>query len=451
MITLTPTRDLWRKKSEHPKSRLPIALMFSLMLIIQFYTQYLTVNAGYEVTWEQYYGQGYVFCVQPTNDGGYVLVGRRDEKVLLIKTDPEGNETWEKEIGGEHWYSGYSVKQTSDGGFIVSGRAYEPRLFDNSTKHHVLIYLIKTDSEGEVSWEKTFGGAENDYGRTVEETDDGGYMLVGYTEGVQPSASIIKTDLDGVTQWTIKGANLSSPVSEAWDVQQTDDNGYIVTGGLQIYLLKINENGAIDWLQKYDGYNGRSVRQTTDGGFVVLGVETHKINESNGGALLIKTDDTGKIVWSKTYGSTNIDVGRNLQLTNDGGFIIIYSHQDSSSYLIKTDEFGEVLWQREMKGIGYYVLETTDDCYIVSGCMESGEGIFMSKYEYQDAPEITEEKQEEEKIAAEEKRAEVTAPETEETSVDETIEQNELSTYRSYVLSIIALICLLYVIYTNTN
>jgi len=104
-----------------------------------------------------------------------------------------------------------------------------------------------------------------------------------------------------------------------------------------------------------------------------------------------------------------------------------------------------------MKGIGYYVLETIDDCYIVSGCMESGEGIFMSKYEYQDAPEITEEKQEEEKIAAEEKRAEVTAPETEETSVDETIEQNELSTYRSYVLSIIALICLLYVIYTNTN
>jgi hypothetical protein len=369
-----------------------LIITFILIAINQISSTSKIVNADIDLIWEQKYGKGFAFCVQPTHDDGYILVGRRAEQILLIKTDSHGNETWTREIGGRYWQSGYSVQQTKDNGYIISGRTYQPKMNNNSTKHDILIYLTKTDSSGYLMWNKTYGGKDNDYGRTVRQTNDGGFILVGFTETDNqepPYVSIIKTSFDGTIEWRIQSTNFSIPVSEAWDVQQTHDGGYIITGGTQLYLLKIGENGLLEWIQKYDGYMGKSVRQTKDGGFVVLGLQTMKKNESNGGALLVKTDGTGNLEWSKTYGSLNSDVGRFVELTSNGGHLILYSRQDTTTNIVRTDPNGEVIEQTEIDGIGYYALTNMHDEITVTGSINSGATIFMSRYKLNESSQKT--------------------------------------------------------------
>jgi hypothetical protein len=333
--------------------------------------------------------------VQQTSDGGFILVGTTTSfgaggfDVWLIKTDADGNKLWEKTFGGIRDDRGHSVQQTSDGGFILLGwtESFDAREAD--------VWLIKTDASGNIEWDRTFGGSDRDKGSSVQQTSDGGFILVGYTESFGAGWAdvwLIKTDADGNKLWekTFGGSGLDSGSS----VQQTSDGGFIIVGyttsfgagGFDVWLIKTDADGNKLWEKTFGGSRrdwGSSVQQTSDGGFIIVGYTT---SFGAGDVWLIKTDANGNKQWDRTFGGSDWDEGWSVQQTSDGGFIIVgwtwsFGAGGPDVWLIKTDANGNKQWDRTFGGSdwdwGFSVQQTSDGGFIIVGSTESfgaGEG-----------------------------------------------------------------------------
>ncbi|NQS98178.1 MAG: PQQ-like beta-propeller repeat protein [candidate division Zixibacteria bacterium] len=296
-----------------------------------------TVNVSLmEIEWEKTFGGSHYDCgesVQQTSDGGYIIAGNTssygagDYDVYLIKTDANGNEQWSKTFGGSYSDYSRSVQQTTDGGYIIAGStsSYGAGSYD--------AYLIKTDVNGNESWSKTFGGSDYDYGESVQQTSDGGYIIAGYTLSYGAGGGdvyLIKTDANGNEQWsqTFGGSNYDG----GYSVQQTTDGGYIIAGttgsyvgGIwYVYLIKTYTNGNQKWYKTFGGSDpnyGYSVQQTSDGGYIIAGW-TYSYGAIGSDVYLIKTDANGNQQWHKIIGGNDNNYGNSIQQTNDGGYIL---------------------------------------------------------------------------------------------------------------------------------
>jgi len=320
-----------------------------------------------DTLWTKTYGGNYIdggSSVQQTSDGGFIIIGYKtythnqdDFDVYLIKTDNNGDTTWTKTYGGQLYDFGYSVQQTTDGGYIVAGVSDQNYYRNND------VYLVRTDEDGYTLWTKTYGGDLNDYGYSVQQTTDGGYIITGATYRDQsaygPDVYLIKTDEDGDTLWTkTYGSYTNDTGAIGYSVQQTTDGGYIITGIIgaydatykDVYLIKTDESGDTLWTKKYgkqyiDG--GYSVQQTMDGGYIITGYTILNDSTSNYDVYLIKTNDIGDTLWTKTYGGQYDDRGSSVQQTTDGGYIITGWYEsdimDYEIYLIKTDDVGNIV------------------------------------------------------------------------------------------------------------
>tara|TARA_Y100001978_G_scaffold172698_1_gene163177 strand:+ start:2417 stop:3679 length:1263 start_codon:yes stop_codon:yes gene_type:complete len=331
-------------------------------------------------------------CVQQTNDGGYIVAGctestSHDENVFLIKTNVFGIEEWRKDFGGLNWDEGESVRQTIDGGYVIAGTSYSPIFGDGD------MYLIKVDGNGNEQWSKNFAPDSSYYseGNSVQQTNDTGYIICGTSVVSDYNVYLVKTDLNGNEQWSQMFGGIN--FDEGKCVQQTNDDGYIVSGHTwdlgnsfsDILLLKIDMNGNEQWNKSIGGLNydvAEFVQQTNDGGYIITGY-TRDFSDTIGltsDIYLLKTDENGNELWSKTFGGFNGDEGKCIQQTNDGGFIITgstrsFSNGDNDVYLIKTDGNGNEQWSKKFGGIGddegEYVQQTSDGGYIVTGSSES--------------------------------------------------------------------------------
>jgi len=307
--------------------------------------------------WQKYYGgTGFdsAYSVQQTKDGGFIFVGYsvfsygEDEDVYLVKTDVDGDEQWYKTFDISKGDQAYSVQQTSDGGYIIAGRT--------SIRGQLDALLIKVNAQGTEEWHKTFGGELFDEFYSVQQTTDGGYIIAGYTKSYgyereyvsegDKNIYLVKTDSQGNEQWhkTFGGPH----DDDARSVQQTADGGYIIAGITfnkydDAYLIKTDAKGNEQWHNTYGGSKtdqASAVQQTSDGGYIVVG---YTVSYGNGNdAYLVKTDALGNEQWYKTLGGVRLDTGFSVQQTSDGGYIIAgvtesYGEGRKDAWLIKID------------------------------------------------------------------------------------------------------------------
>ena len=296
--------------------------------------------------WEKTLGDGDYdegWSVQQTTDGGYIIAGDAGDYVYLAKTDQYGNTQWEKTFGSNYYYETNSVQISRDGGHIIAGTTWTWPPGSGSD-----VYLIKTDAAGNMQWEKTFGGSDYEYGSSVQLTRDGGYIIAGemYTSSAKgDDVYLIKTDAAGNMQWekTFGG----SETDRGESVKQTSDGGYIITGktdsfGVEnqsVYLIKTDKNGIKQW-QKTFGISsgttyGYDVEQTTDGGYIIAG--SMYTSAKGDDVYFIKTNASGKKQWEKTFGGSDDDWVESVHQTSDGGYI-----SAGSTYSNVTGQGGDV-------------------------------------------------------------------------------------------------------------
>lgn len=374
------------------------SVIFSLCCIFSVMVQ------AQPITFEKYYDYGFADvgnCVRQTSDGGYIVIGRQGitfglSRVILMKTNDSGQVQWTKFIGNPNDNYGHSGQQTSDGGYIITGYTTLPGLGAN-------VYIIKTDSNGDTLWTKNYGGATYDIGNEIQQTFDGGYIVAGQTDMY---GWLLKMNINGDTTWTKKIIPISSNGVELTSVQQTSDGGFIVTGvadftgtNNDIFLAKTNSDGDTLWTRRWGGTNidwGKSVQQTLDGGFIVAGY-AWGLGNGHYDVYLIKTDSNGNAQWTKAIGDSTENSSASIQQTSDGGYIITGMTRTNfpspnwyDLYLIKTNSNGDTLWTKTFgsgdSDWGNFVRQTQDGGYIITGMTRASGDIYFIKTDSNGSP-----------------------------------------------------------------
>lgn len=285
---------------------------------------------------------------------------------------------WTKTFGGVQAEDGYSVQQTNDGGFIITGQTY------SYGANFANLWLIRTDEAGDTLWTKTYGRNGVDEGRSVQQTTDGGFIITGsvFSQGKGLQVWLIRTDAGGDSLWAKEFGGINNEMG--YCVQQTNDGGYIITGEIvvsgnmtDLWLIKTDGDGNYIWSKNYGGTGfdkGYSVQQTTDDGYIATGY-TASFGAGYNDVWLLKTDAAGDTLWTKTYGGFDDDYGYSVQQTTDGGYFITGTSWSfgpgSHIFLIKTDAAGDTLWTKDFSGSrGYSGQQTADGGYIVTGWAE---------------------------------------------------------------------------------
>jgi beta-lactamase regulating signal transducer with metallopeptidase domain/peroxiredoxin len=319
----------------------------------------IKVNDKGKVIWQRTFGGNITSSditwgnsIQQTCDGGFIIVGGRNisgssrTSVYLVKTDGDGKLEWERTF--KSLSRGTSIQQTSDGGYIITGS-----LISGSDMQ---VYLLKTDDKGNKLWWKAFGGDDLDRGTSVQQTSDGGFIIVGVTRSFSKFPSLgkedvylIKTDGEGNLEWQKSFGGRRDDGGNS--VLQTPDGGYIIAGYTRslgagetdIYLIKTDGEGNLKWQRAFGGKGkdyGKSICQTSDGGYVIVG-ETESFGSGKVDVYLIKTDGEGNLEWQKTFGGEGEDYGCSVQQLPDGGFIVVGATNSLGAggydvYLIRT-------------------------------------------------------------------------------------------------------------------
>lgn len=298
-----------------------------------------------------------------------VIVSKAHMQTFQDQSEPSSWE-WNRTYGGNNFSQCFSLIQTTDGGYALAGRTGDRNVPGNNS-----FWLVKVDSTGNVEWTQTYEDSIWPNGaRSVIQTSDGGYALVGY---VDYNFGFVKVDAYGNIQWN--KTYPSQGAACARSVIQTSDGGYAIAGA-DFWLIKTDAYGNVQWNRSYGGKAEDelySVVQTAEGGYA-LGGYTYSFGAGSADFWLVKVDSTGNPQWNETYGGANFDASYCMIETQDGGFALAgvtfsFGPDYSNFWLVKVDSAGNMEWNQTYGGTGgvteraYSVIQTTDGGYALAG------------------------------------------------------------------------------------
>jgi len=334
-----------------------------------------TDNTG-NLTWEKIYNRLNARIIarwfEPTLDGGYIITGFGNKDIVwppdsndivLVKTDANGVIAWSKAFDAGKDELGYCVRQTVDGGYIISGFHDAAPL---SLVGNTYSILIKTDALGNLQWEKKYQIACRDLGTAepfpwvVRQTADGGYVVVGTTVSTHAAdLSVFRTDGAGNLLWakSYDHDNTALRFSVGLDIIESSSGDLVIAGAMDKdrmtmknnypYILKISSTGILNSAKFFEtnpllffqsGFS--SVQETPDGGFFFSGMGGY--SDFGDQAQILKTDVNFNMMWSRVYSFDGIATmgSRSGRLTSDGGYIFTGKRQMAGTVLLKTNEVG---------------------------------------------------------------------------------------------------------------
>ena len=381
-----------------------------------------TLN-DYAYAIEQTLDGGYVMTGYVSGSGGDVTNNQGGRDFWVVKIDAFGNLEWQKALGGSGTEEPFSIHQTTDNGYIVAGHTNSidgdiTESFGNND-----IWVVKLDNLGNIQWQKSYGDGNHQRAFSIVQTTDGGYALTGYTYiggTTESDVIVIKLDAIGNVEWQNTydyGNNNLSQDHRA--IIQTTDGGYILAGytttaeqlGLNFtdaWVVKLNATGNIEWSERYGGSLAEDlldIQQTSDGGYVMAGYSSSTdgdFTNNNGGEdyWVVKIDSSGNLQWQKTLGGTKRDRAFSVRETLAGGYIVagytesndgdITNAQGSlDGWIVKLDNTGNLQWQKILGGTQgdyvYAIEQTTDGGYITIGGTssdDSGIGDTFGGYDF---------------------------------------------------------------------
>lgn len=357
------------------------------LLCYLLFSLFININNGYtqlpEIQWQNAIGGNgaeSLTSIENTDDGGYILGGysdsgisgdkseinRGDNDYWIVKINSSGNIEWEKTFGGSGGDALLAVKQTNDGGYILAGFS-DSGISGDKTESSLGgndYWIIKINSTGILEWQNTIGGGSDDYLNSIIQTPDDGFLL---------------------------GGSSHSGIS--------GDKTETVSGFDDYWIVKTDNAGNIEW-QNTIGGNGNealtSLNFTLDGNFIIGGYSDSELSgdktEASNGLFdywILKLDINGNIIWQNTIGGTSNDNLGSITPTEDGGFIIAGQsssgisgdktepiHGSTDFWVVKTDMYGNILWQKNIGGNGSELLPDIKQCvdngFILSGGSSSG-------------------------------------------------------------------------------
>jgi len=334
-----------------------------------------------EPTWNQTYGglnTDYGFALEECSGGGFALAGQTNSfgagnyDGWLVRTDSIGNHLWNKTFGGSNLDYFRDIVECSDGGFALIGVT---KSFGGSDED---AWLLRTDSNGNHLWNKTYGGGSADRGDAIVECDSGGFALAGYTVSYSVSGWdgwLIRTDVDGNVQWS---QNYNVDVDDRFeDIVECSNTDFAMAGwkrssfGIneEFWLVRADSTGSLLWSEVYGGTNderGYGLVEVTGGGFAISGTTT-----SFGAGLtdgwVVRTDASGNHVWNRTYGGSSYDSVVGLVECGDGGLAIAgstssYGVGSGDLWLIRANTTGHAFWNCTWGGAGSDAARAIIEC-----------------------------------------------------------------------------------------
>ena len=389
-----------------------------------------------EVEWAKNYGGSGAETAQAiiaTLDGGYAILGYSNSMdgdlvgkttdvndYWLLKLDAGGNMEWNKTYGGSKDDRGQSLAQTDDGGYILTGYAMSDDGDGSNNEGFHDNWILKLDGSGNLEWEKSFGFSGHDHSYDIIQTQDGGYFFIGFlditaarADGYTEKGNSLtrhgvgefwgtKINAQGTIQWRRYFGGTNNDRAHA--VVQANDGGFVMAGfsesddfdisdtkgSYDFWVVKISSTGNLVWERSYGGSGieiAYDIAKTRDNSYVITGntfsTDTDiTTNHGESDVWLIKIDDSGNLLWEKTYGGSQFDAAQAVYPGSDGGYLVVGNSKSSDVdvalnrgendlWLFKTNISGEMVWQQSYGGVdldyGFDVIENPDKSVLVVG------------------------------------------------------------------------------------
>lgn len=311
---------------------------------------------GQSIEWAANYANyhnDYFYSAHKLPDGNLIFGGStrydntENEDFWLVKTDANGTVLWEQTYGGSGFEKAYTMIPTTDGGFLLGGSGFSTDGDGNNNNGNSDFWLIKTDANGVLQWQQNYGGSEFDNMFAMQEISNGDFILAGNSRSSNGDV----------------GGNNGS-----WDV----------------WVVRVNAQGDLLWEQNYGGSNFERIDdmlQTSNGEFLIAGYTESNdgdITDGNQGgeAMILKIDGTGNLIWLKTYGNGITSEVQSLLATDDGKYVFV-----GRGKTIKIDDNGNIEWEQNYSSQPYVekfaIVQTPDGGYIEGGVVMSYENVVV--------------------------------------------------------------------------